>query len=194
MAGDGWATGLVRTQPLPAEYGSDVNSGIDVHICSKDRYSALNLDTEPQDSADCVTALKGCRPLLLQIWTPPTGSVPIQQPGTSRRATRVHSGQEPQARIRRTAPALVGDLLFPRGLRSPADNWSTASVVRGRSTFWTENAVPGPLGRPPSRPPEPAGTSAVLAAPEGANRRRRSLVSSRVPPRAQPVASRPATS
>jgi len=63
MAGDGWATGLVRTQPLPAEYGSDVDSGIDVHICSKDRYSALNLDTEPQDSADCVTALKGCQPL-----------------------------------------------------------------------------------------------------------------------------------
>lgn len=63
MAGDGWATGLVRTQPLPAEYSSDVNSGIDAHIYSKDRYSVLNLETEPQDSADCVTALKGRRPL-----------------------------------------------------------------------------------------------------------------------------------
>lgn len=42
--------------------------------------------------------------------------------------------------------ALIGDVLLPRQLRYPVNYRGRTAVVRGRSTFWTENAVPDPPG------------------------------------------------
>ena len=72
-------------------------------------------------------------------------------------------------------PALIGNLPFHRGLRFPADNWGTSTIVCGRSTFWSENAVPDP---PDWQPCPTAGISQERHVPgpvpeDGGRRRRR---------------------
>ena len=63
-----------------------------------------------------------------QIWTP------LGRPARTGRIRTLFRGP-------RTAPSSFGNVLVPRELRSPANDWGRTPVVCGRSTFWTENAV-----------------------------------------------------
>ena len=138
-----------RLLPAPsAGCGSDVSSGKDVQICSKGRFSASKAETEPQDSANRVVALHGCRTLCCRYGH----HRPVPPPPAARGEP---SSQAGPLGIRTTgpdvaAPPLIGDLLLPRGLRSPPDDWGTTSVVWRRSTFRAGNAVPDSADHAPA--------------------------------------------
>jgi len=72
---------------------------------------------------------------LRQIWTP------LGRPARTGRIRTLFRGP-------RTAPSSFGNVLVPRELRSPANDWGRTPVVCGRSTFWTENAVLDAHSRP----------------------------------------------
>lgn len=63
--------------------------------------------------------------------------------------------------LRCGALVLIGDVLFLRGLRFPANLCGSDAVVCRRSTSWTENAVPAPRHLTP-RPAWPLMVAGLL--------------------------------
>ena len=96
-------------------------------------------------------------------WAPSPWGRPATSGGDLSAPSPHHRGMCVGCRRTDVVLGLIGNVLPPRGLRFPPDDWGTTSVICGKGTFRTGNAVPDSVGQPP-----PADESLrVLAVPAG---------------------------